>query len=310
MTIVNRQSTTIPMSAITVQVQGLPCAVDNSATLTSLTCTLSKNSDNSPTLVAGSFTPAVYISPTGFAALGSGVSAISVPLVTSALSFSTGGNNGGYYNVLTGSGFPLDKSKITITICSNLATIISSSNIEVRFYMPACASTGVQSVTVAVGSSTSSSLTFTFTDGSVSAPIISSIAPPSHNPAIKGLLNITGTGFGTVAANIQVFLSNSSGKVYQLRVIAATDTRITVGLSGGLPGVFTVQITLPNSVGNSIATGGADQFQYLCSITSISPTSGSYYGGTLLTITGNNFSPAYSDTLVYVGDTLNWFCNI
>ena len=129
MTIANHQNTTIPVSDITVNVQGLPCAVDSGSTLASLTCTLSKNSDNSPTMVAGSFTPAVYIKPTGYAAFASGVSPLSVPLVATALSVATGGNNGGYYNVLTGSGFPLDKSKIAITLCNNPATIISSSNI-------------------------------------------------------------------------------------------------------------------------------------------------------------------------------------
>jgi hypothetical protein len=71
-----------------------------------------------------------------------------------------------------------------------------------------------------------------------------------------------------------------------------------------------VQVTLPNSVGDSVATAGADQFQYLFSITSVTPNTGSYNGGTLLTITGTNFSPATADTLVYIGDTLNWFCNI
>jgi hypothetical protein len=72
-----------------------------------------------------------------------------------------------------------------------------------------------------------------------------------------------------------------------------------------------VQITKPNTTGDSIAaTADADAFQYLFSITSISPNTGSYNGGTLLTITGNNFSPEYSDTLVYVGDTTNWLCNI
>lgn len=219
MTITNQLATVIPISAITVQVQGLPCAVDGSSTLASLTCTLSKNTDNSPTLVAGTFTPAVYINPTGYAALASGVNAISVSLVTTSLSVSTGGNNGGFYNVLTGSGFPLDKSKITITICGNTATIISSNNIQVHFYTPACASTGVQSVNVAVGSATSSSLTFTYTSGAATAPIIGSISPTSQNPAIKGILTINGSGFGNVTADIQVFLSNSSGKVYQLRVI-------------------------------------------------------------------------------------------
>ena len=260
MTITSQLNTTIPVSTITVQVQGLPCTVSNSSTLASLTCSLSKNSDNSPTLVAGTFFPAVYINPSGYAAIASGVNAIPVSLVTSGLSVSSGGNNGGYYNVLTGSGFPLDKSKITITVCGNTATIINSNNIQVSFYTPACASTGAQNVNVAVGSATSSSLTFTYTDGSSSAPIISAISPTSQNPAIKGILTINGSGFGNVTANIQVFLSNSSGKVYQLRVIQAHDTYITVGLSGGLPGVFTVQVTLPSSVGDSIASPGVDQF--------------------------------------------------
>lgn len=129
MTITNQQNNTIPISTITVQVQGLPCNVDISSTLASLTCTLTKNTDNSPTLVAGNFTPAVYINPTGYAGLASGVNPIPVSLITTSLSVSSGGNNGGYYNVLSGSGFPLDKSKITITICNNTATIVSSNNI-------------------------------------------------------------------------------------------------------------------------------------------------------------------------------------
>lgn len=75
--------------------------------------------------------------------------------------------------------------------------------------------------------------------------------------------------------------------------------------------MFTLQVTLPTTIGDSIASAaGVNQFEYVSAITSFTPTNGSYYGGTLITITGSNFSPAYSDTLVYVGDTLNWFCNI
>jgi hypothetical protein len=157
--------------------------------------------------------------------------------------------------------------------------------------------------------SLSSSLTFTY-NSSVSAPTINSILPTSQNPTIKGLLQIVGSGFGTNKTAVQVFLSNSSGKVYQLNVLSVNDTNVQAGLSGGLAGTFTVQVTLPDFNGDNIAAPGVDQFQYLCSITSVSPSTGSYNGGTLLTITGTNFSPAYSDTLVYIGDTLNWFCNI
>lgn len=45
-------------------------------------------------------------------------------------------------------------------------------------------------------------------------------------------------------------------------------------------------------------------------ISSISPLTGSYYGGTLLTITGINFTPDPLKTLVSIGDYLNTLCVI
>lgn len=161
-----------------------------------------------------------------------------------------------------------------------------------------------------MGTLTDASQSFTYNDGSLSAPTITSISPNSRNPALKGVLQIVGTGFGTVKSAVHVFLSNSSGKVYELSVLSVNETNVAAGLSGGLAGTFTVQVSLPSANGDNIAASGVDQFQYLCSITSVSPSTGSYNGGTLLTITGTNFSPAYSDTLVYIGDRLNWFCNI
>ena len=90
--------------------------------------------------------------------------------------------------------------------------------------MPACADTGNKVVTITVGSLTDNSLTFHYTDGSSTAPTITSLSPSSQNPAIKGKINITGTGFGTNKAAVQLFLTNSSGRVYQLNVISVTDT--------------------------------------------------------------------------------------
>ena len=99
-----------------------------------------------------------------------------------------------------------------------------------------------------------------------------------------------------------MFLSNSSGKVYPLKIIELHDDRIKVGLPGGLPGPFKVEVTLPATTGDAIAIpANANDFDYLFSITSVTPQTGSYYGGTLLTITGVNFSPDDSDTLVNIG---------
>lgn len=103
---------------------------------------MTANTNGSPILVAGSVTPVVAVGSYGIAGLATGVSPLSVSLVTSSLSLSTGGNNGGYLITLNGAGFPLDKSKMTITICGNRGTIKSISNIKADFFVPACNNIG------------------------------------------------------------------------------------------------------------------------------------------------------------------------
>jgi hypothetical protein len=45
-------------------------------------------------------------------------------------------------------------------------------------------------------------------------------------------------------------------------------------------------------------------------INSITPSTGSYNGGTLIHLKGINFSPALDETLVFIGNELNWMCNV
>lgn len=77
---------------------------------------------------------------------------------------------------------------------------------------------------IQVGAVSNTNLSFTYTDGSATAPKISSLSPSSSNPAKKGVLNITGSGFGTNSSQVNVFLANSSGKIYQLSILKITDT--------------------------------------------------------------------------------------
>ncbi len=149
-----------------------------------------------------------------------------------ALSVTTGGTNGGILTTLSGKGFPLDKKSINITVCSKLATIKSINNINVQFYLPACATTGNQTVNIAVGSVTDTSLSFNYTTAS-GAPTINSLNPISANPGVKGTLEINGQNFGTNASQVTVFLSNATGKIYPLAILTINDTYIKVGLPGG-----------------------------------------------------------------------------
>ena len=139
---------------------------------------------------------------------------------------------------------------------------------------------------------------------------ITSISPTSWSPVLKGVINIVGTGFGTNKDLLTVYLTNSSGNIYRLKVLEATSTLIKAGIPGGLPGQFDVNVVVAG-FGNAIATPPtANDFKYEVVIDSILPATGSFNGGTLLTITGRNFVADTLDTMVTIGNELNQLCKI
>jgi hypothetical protein len=72
-----------------------------------------------------------------------------------------------------------------------------------------------------------------------------------------------------------------------MKILSINDTKILCGIPGGLPGQFEVKVFV-NALGlDAIANPAtADDFEYKLTINSISPTSGSFNGGTKITITG------------------------
>ena len=256
--------------SVSVSVGGQPCTTVSGA-IGSLTCAMATNTDSTPILVAGSVTPVISVDPHGIAALATGVTPLTVPLVASSLSTTTGGDNGGYLISLHGSGFPLDKSQISIQMCSKNATVKTINNIRADFYIPKCGTLGAQSVTITVGALTDSSLSFTYIDGSGTAPTITNLNPASSNPSIKGALEISGNQFGTNSSAVSVFLSNATGKIYQLSVLQSNNTYIKAGLPGGLAGNYTVEVNLEANGDSIPATSSADAFSYRFTISNVSP---------------------------------------
>ena len=172
---------------VTVSVGGKVCSGVAGA-IGALTCTMEANTDGTPILVAGLVTPLIVVSQYGIAGLANGVSPLDIPLGCNSLSVTSGGNNGGYLISLTGTGFPLDKKLMEIKVCNNSATINTISNINVAFFVPACSVVGVQNVEVTVGVDTCSNVTFTYNDGSSTAPTISQLSPASANHGVKGVI--------------------------------------------------------------------------------------------------------------------------
>ena len=124
----------------------------------------------------------------------------------------------------------------------------------------------------------------------------------SASPVLKDVMTITGSGFGSNISNVEVHLANYSGRPYEMRILSINDSTIECGIPGGLPGEFEVEVNIIGT-GNAIPNPEtANDFVYELVIESISPTTGSYYGGTLITITGRNFSPTLTENLVFVSD--------
>lgn len=170
------------VDSLIVTAQGQACIKNNGATLASYTCTVASDSNSNPKLIAGTFVPLVYMNQLGFAGTDAAVTPINIPLVATSLQVTTGARNGGYFNNLTGSGFPDDATKISITICSKVAKIVDISITKIGFYMPDCDTTGLKAVTVTVGTVTNSNLNFDYT-AITSAPTITSLNASSSNPA-------------------------------------------------------------------------------------------------------------------------------
>ncbi len=95
-----------------------------------------------------------------------------------------------------------------------------------------------------------------------------------------------------------------------MKILSVKDTEIKAGIPGGLPGKFDINVIKQGFGSATVSSATANDFTYEVTITSITPTSGSIGGGTLLTIAGINFVPDEQETMVTIGDELNQICKI
>lgn len=74
-----------------------------------------------------------------------------------------------------------------------------------------------------------------------------------------------------------------------------------------MPGEYNF-VVIRSGIGKSYSSGTNGKFTYAINVNSISPKVGSDAGGTRITISGSNFSP--SETIVFIGDKINWICEL
>lgn len=128
---------------------------------------------------------------------------------------------------------------------------------------------------------------------------------------VRGSITVTGTGFGTDKTKLNAWLTKNGVNVYQMDVLEATSiTSLKLKIPSGQSGEFRVKV-LQTDLGFAVVTPvDANKFTYGIFVDSVSPATGSKFGGTIITIAGSNFSPVLSDNQVYIGDAANWRCDV
>jgi len=277
---------------VSIKFMGSPCAIatfNAGATQLEMTCTIpvNTNNDNKAVAVAGDHIPEIHFEGTGYAIVDPAVTATTLEPVLTVGNIN-GSPSGGTLITLPGSnfGFNLQDSFGTgVTIGGTECVLTSVSNTEIKCKTQAGAAN--DSLIVTVNGKTLTDDTHYTTAG---GPVINSYSPLTASPVISTEMTLTGTGFGTDApANYVVtFIGTTSEpnkppKEIICSTISVTDTEIKCKLPGGKMGAYKIQLL---KVGYGYAVNNAADFNFKLSITSITPSQGSFEGGTPIVIRG------------------------
>ncbi len=240
------------------------------------------NSDSSITAVSPAGTDTVDVTvtgPGGTSATSSADQFTYAPTV-SGVSPAFGPAAGGTLVTITGTGFNTATEVEFGTTPTPGGTIVNDTTITID----SPAGTGTVDVTVTSPSGTSAtSPADQFTYG----PTVSGLSP-SFGPSTGGTaVTITGTNFSGVSVV-------DFGTTPALSFSVTSTTSIT---AVSPPGSDSVNVTVTTPGGTS-PTSSADVFGYSPTVTSVSPLSGSEFGGDVVTITGTNLA---NPTAVYFG---------
>ena len=217
-----------------------------------------------------------------------------VPTATS-LTPTAGPTAGGTSVTVSGTNFVVGDT--TVTIGGNLVpagSVTVNSPVSLTFSTPAHAAGNV-AVTIGTSGGFSSPVPggFTYNDSAATAVSLT----PTVGPVAGGtLVTITGTNF--VPGDTSVTIGGNVVPAGSVTVNSAT----SLTFSTPAHAIGNVAVNVATSVGSSAPVPGGFTYEDVPTTTSLTPTAGPVAGGTLVTITGTNFT--VGDTAVTIGGNL------
>ncbi len=240
------------------------CTAFTAVSDTSITCTTP----------AGSGAVTVYVSATGLGTLSTGFTYRPAPTVTS-VNASSGTVDGGVGVTVTGTGF-ITGATVTFGGSACTSPVVTSAT-TITCTTPTHAAGAVSVVVTNPEGQSGSATAYTFTNP---VPTVTAIAPAGGAAAGGTPVTITGTGFIS-GATVAI------GGVTCTSPTVVLPTRITC--TTGAHGAGAVDVAVTTSGGTGTLTNGYT-YQAAPAVTSVSPNGGPLAGGTVVTITGTNFT--------------------
>ncbi|MGV3526617.1 MAG: IPT/TIG domain-containing protein [Candidatus Sericytochromatia bacterium] len=183
---------------------------------------------------------------------------------------------------ITGTGFSTVEANNTVKFGTTDATVTDATATSLTVNVPPGVS-GTQSVTVTVGSQTSSGVDYAIT------PVVSSLS--ANAGSIGSSLTLTGTGFSATDEDNTVFFGST-----EATVTAATATSLTVEVPAGISGAQNVSVEVGSQTSGETRTFNVTPVLSSLSLAAAAPNSS-------ITLTGTGFSTSEEDNTVFFGST-------
>eukprot|EP00090_Calanus_glacialis_P017096 TRINITY_DN2671_c0_g1_i4.p1 TRINITY_DN2671_c0_g1~~TRINITY_DN2671_c0_g1_i4.p1 ORF type:complete len:4502 (+),score=1148.36 TRINITY_DN2671_c0_g1_i4:1085-13507(+) len=221
-----------------------------------------------PALPAGDYDVIVNVDGQGNAL--SSVGSLTSSMAVSAITPDTGSVNGGQTITISGSGFCETAGSTTVTIGGSDCAVQSVTPAAIMCETPAGADGAAAVEITSCGASAAS----TYNYATASSPEITSLSPATSSGPTS--LSFTGTNFGSSPT---VIVGTT-----ECTVTASSESTVSCDLIG-LPG-GEYDVTVYNA---DLGLSNEETFTSTLDIVSVTPSSGSFGGGSLLAITGTGF---------------------
>ncbi|XP_069051252.1 PKHD1 like 1, tandem duplicate 1 [Lepisosteus oculatus] len=128
-------------------------------------------------------------------------------------------------------------------------------------------------------------------------PSITDLSLQTTNVMGNASLSIMGINFMDDANGSSVFIGDKECKILEW-----TSDNITCSLPRHPPGIYNIYVQVGNWGYASVSDGVNASIEYVLKVTEVSPSHGSLYGGTKVTVTGSGFSPVTDDIQISMGN--------